>query len=52
MAQQTVINGGQICILILTCYLIYDATLGVGDFVMINTFLLQLFVPLGQLGSL
>ena len=52
IAQQIVINGGQIGILILTCYLIYDATLGVGDFVMINTYLLQLFVPLSYLGSL
>lgn len=38
--------------LLIVIYAIYDATLAVGDFVMINTYMIQLFIPLSYLGTL
>ncbi len=38
--------------LFMTCYFIYDGSLEVGDFVMINTYMIQLFIPLSFLGTL
>lgn len=38
--------------LLLSVYLIYDETMTVGDFVMINAYMIQIFIPLGYLGTL
>ncbi len=37
--------------LFMTCYFIYDGSLEVGDFVMINTYMIQIFIPLNFLGT-
>lgn len=51
LAQSIVNNVGLIITLLISCYLVYDGTLEVGDFVMINTYMIQIFLPLNFLGT-
>lgn len=51
-SQQVVINSGLLIMLLIAVYSINDGTLEVGDFVMINTYMIQLFIPLSYLGTL
>ncbi|SMF56706.1 ABCB family ABC transporter ATP-binding protein/permease [Pseudobacteriovorax antillogorgiicola] len=50
VGQQLVIGLGTITILYLAAMGVMDKTLTIGDFVMINTYMLQLFIPLNFLG--
>lgn len=48
--QTTIIAVGSVAILFLAATYIFKHTLTLGDFVLLNTYLLQLYVPLGNLG--
>lgn len=50
MGQGAIIGIGLISIMWLAAQGVVDKTLTVGDFVLVNTMLLQLFIPLGFLG--
>jgi ABC-type transport system involved in Fe-S cluster assembly fused permease/ATPase subunit len=50
VGQGTIIGVGLIGIMWLASQGVADGTLTVGDFVLVNTFLIQLFIPLGFLG--
>ncbi len=43
-------NLGLVACLVFTCFLVYEGSMVVGDFVMINTYMIQLFIPLNFLG--
>ena len=51
LVQAIINNAGLLLACLLTIYLIYDDTMEVGDFVMINTYMIQIFIPLGFLGT-
>ena len=50
MCQSLIIGGGSVAIMGLAIIEIQDGVLGLGDFVMANTYMLQLFLPLNFLG--
>ena len=49
--QQTVMSIGLSISLILMSALIYEGSMEVGDFVMINAYMIQIFTPLNRLAS-
>lgn len=51
IAQGTIIAGGVTAIIVMAGQGVVDGTLTIGDLVAINAFLLQLFAPLGFLGT-
>ncbi len=51
VGQGAVIAGGLVAVMILAAQGVAAGTLTVGDFVLVNTFLIQLYVPLNLLGT-
>lgn len=51
ISQAFIIALGLSSSLFLAYYMISDQTLQVGDFVMINTYIIQMYAPLGFLGT-
>ena len=49
--QGAIIAGGVTVVMIMAAYGVKDGTMTVGDFVLVNTYLLQLYLPLNFLGS-
>lgn len=49
--QGAIIAGGVTAVMIMAGYGVQDATMTIGDFVLVNTYLLQLYLPLNFLGS-
>ena len=49
--QAAIIAIGQLTELLLAAYYVTEGTMTVGDFVLVNTYLLQLYEPLDYLGS-
>ncbi len=49
--QGAIIAGGATIIMIMAGYGVSDGVMTVGDFVLVNTYLLQLYIPLSFLGS-
>lgn len=52
LSQATIINIGLLLNLALANYMIMKGTLVIGDFVMINTYILQIYGPLNFLGTM
>lgn len=52
LSQTTIINIGLLLNLLLANYMIFQGVLLVGDFVMINTYILQVYGPLNFLGTM
>eukprot|EP00818_Percolomonas_sp_WS_P010623 CAMPEP_0117447158 /NCGR_PEP_ID=MMETSP0759-20121206/6726_1 /TAXON_ID=63605 /ORGANISM="Percolomonas cosmopolitus, Strain WS" /LENGTH=405 /DNA_ID=CAMNT_0005239475 /DNA_START=250 /DNA_END=1464 /DNA_ORIENTATION=- len=51
IGQSFIISFGQFVVMFITAYEVYQGRMTVGDLVLVNTFLLQLYQPLGFLGS-
>ncbi len=49
--QATIIAGGLVAVMLLSAQGIADGTMTIGDYVMVNAFLVQLYVPLNLLGT-
>ena len=49
--QGAIIAGGATIIMIMAAHGVADGVMTVGDFVLVNTYLLQLYIPLSFLGS-
>lgn len=52
MSQATIINVGLLLNLLLANYMIVNGTLIIGDFVMLNVYILQIYAPLNFLGTM
>ena len=52
LSQNIVINFGLLLNLLLANYMIVSGTLIIGDFVMLNTYILQIYAPLNFLGTM
>jgi ATP-binding cassette subfamily B protein len=52
LSQATIINIGLLLNLLLANYMIVTKQLIIGDFVMLNTFILQIYAPLNFLGTM
>ena len=52
LSQNMVINFGLLLNLLLANYMIVNRTLNIGDFVMLNTYILQIYAPLNFLGTM
>ena len=52
VTQNTIINVGLLLNLFLANYMIVTGTLAIGDFVMLNTYILQIYAPLNFLGTM
>lgn len=50
MGQGLIIAGGLVAVMVLAAQGVVDKTMTIGDFVAINTFLIQLYMPLNFLG--
>ncbi len=50
MGQGAIIALGLIGVMLLAAFGVRDGTMTIGDFVLVNTFLIQLYLPLGFLG--
>jgi ATP-binding cassette, subfamily B, heavy metal transporter len=50
VTQAAIISGGLIAVMVMTGQGVVDKVFTVGDFVLINTFLIQLYLPLNFLG--
>ena len=51
LVQALINNVGLALALLLCIYSIYDSSMEIGDFVMINAYMIQIFIPLGFLGT-
>jgi ATP-binding cassette subfamily B protein len=49
--QATIIAGGLVAVMLLSAQGISEGTMTIGDYVMVNAFLVQLYVPLNLLGT-
>ncbi len=49
--QATIIAGGLVAVMLLSAQGIANGTMTIGDYVMVNAFLVQLYVPLNLLGT-
>lgn len=52
LSQNIVINFGLLINLLLANYMIVHGSLNIGDFVMLNTYILQIYAPLNFLGTM
>ncbi len=50
IGQGAIISGGLVTVMIMAGYGVMDHTMTLGDFVAVNAFLLQLYMPLNMLG--
>tara|TARA_Y100001960_G_scaffold306788_1_gene362399 strand:- start:1297 stop:3189 length:1893 start_codon:yes stop_codon:yes gene_type:complete len=50
IGQGFIIASGLIGVMLLAAFGVKDGTMSIGDFVLVNTFLIQLYLPLGFLG--
>ncbi len=50
MGQSFIISAGTVIIMLLAAQRIIEGTMTLGDFVLVNAYLLQLYIPLGNLG--
>ncbi len=50
LGQSIIITIGMVVLMVMTAYAILQGTLTLGDFVLMNIYLLQLYIPLNNLG--
>jgi len=52
LTQAFIISGGLTCILLFAYKMYLDGQLQLGDFVMLNQYVIQMFIPMGILGTM